>query len=555
MKLKIKQGTTSKLLKLFVQDTSVTDGSGLTGVAHGDITGYWIAEGDASPTPLSFSAGTTGTWSDGGWSEVDSTNLPGVYELGITNNAIDATSEGSVLIMIKGATNMAPVVCELELDAVDYRDATDFGLSNLDAAITSRSTLGESGVRTALGYTAGFNLDAQVTVIQGAVTQNNTDIGVVDSVVDSIKTVTDNLPNSGALTDLASASSLSTVDTVVDAIKVKTDQFVFTTPNQVDANALSGGGSGGLDAAGVRNAIGLSSANLDTQLADIPTVAEFEARTLVASAYFDPAADTVSNVSTTGSVTDPVTTSNAADVTAIKAKTDQFVFSVANQVDANAVAGAYLTAAGVRTAVGLASNNLDAQLSAIPTAAAPTASAVADAVWDEAQSAHTTIGSFGYYLDARVSTSGGGGGGGGAAAIWGALLSDYTVAGTFGARLQEGTRYTNTSITFIYIQQGDSYDDLGNAKLQWTVTKDYTVGWSGNITIRHRVTGVQIMQAAITVVDATTIKATLTSTDTAFTGLTTDADFGVHPYEIQLTNASVVDTVVNGVAEISKNQS
>ena len=134
-------------------------------------------------------------------------------------------------------------------------------------------------------------------------------------------------------------------------------------------------------------------------------------------------------------------------------------------------------------------------------------------------------------------------------------MSDYTVAGTFGARLQEGTRYTNTSITFIYIQQGDSYDDLGNAKLQWTVTKDYTVGWSGNITIRHRVTGVQIMQAAITVVDATTIKATLTSTDTAFTGLTTDADFGVHPYEIQLTNASVVDTVVNGVAEISKNQS
>jgi hypothetical protein len=47
----------------------------------------------------------------------------------------------------------------------------------------------------------------------------------------------------------------------------------------------------------------LASANLDTQLADLPTVAEFEARTLVAANYFDPAADTVANVTTVGSVT------------------------------------------------------------------------------------------------------------------------------------------------------------------------------------------------------------------------------------------------------------
>lgn len=48
-----------------------------------------------------------------------------------------------------------------------------------------------------------------------------------------------------------------------------------------------------LDAAGVRTAVGMASANLDTQLSDLPTVAEFEARTLLAAAYFDAAADTV----------------------------------------------------------------------------------------------------------------------------------------------------------------------------------------------------------------------------------------------------------------------
>ncbi len=43
---------------------------------------------------------------------------------------------------------------------------------------------------------------------------------------------------------------------------------------------------GGLDAAGIRSAIGLASANLDTQLADIPTVAEFNARSLPSADYF-----------------------------------------------------------------------------------------------------------------------------------------------------------------------------------------------------------------------------------------------------------------------------
>ena len=53
-----------------------------------------------------------------------------------------------------------------------------------------------------------------------------------------------------------------------------------------------------LDSAGIRTAVGLASANLDTQLGDIPTVAEFEARTLVAAAYFDPATDLVTLTTT-----------------------------------------------------------------------------------------------------------------------------------------------------------------------------------------------------------------------------------------------------------------
>jgi hypothetical protein len=197
-----------------------------------------------------------------------------------------------------------------------------------------------------------------------------------------------------ATSALATSTALATVDTVVDAIKVTTDQFVFTVANQVDANDLSGGGGGGggggLDAADIRSALGMSSANLDAQLADIPTVSEFNARTLVAADYFDPATDTVARVTlvdTTTTNTDMRGTNSAllastngsgltaipdmatvTNQTAIKAVTDQFVFTVANQVDSNALSGGGgLDAADIRSALGMSSANLDAQLADIPT--------------------------------------------------------------------------------------------------------------------------------------------------------------------------------------------
>ncbi|MHC4230274.1 MAG: hypothetical protein ACYSW0_22810, partial [Planctomycetota bacterium] len=146
MKLKIKQGTTSKLIRLFVQDSAATDGSGKTGIAYNasGLSAYYLREGDSTATQITLASGTTGTYSSGGWSEVDATNLPGIYEVGLPDACVDATSEGSVVVMFKGATDMAPVLCEIELDAVDYRDATDFGLSNLDAAVSTRSTFDHS---------------------------------------------------------------------------------------------------------------------------------------------------------------------------------------------------------------------------------------------------------------------------------------------------------------------------------------------------------------------------------------------------------------------------
>src|SRR5215469_12522893 len=63
----IKKGTTSKLVHIFIQDSSSTTGAGLTGLTSGStgLVCYRARQddGNAGGTQLVLSAGTRGTWS------------------------------------------------------------------------------------------------------------------------------------------------------------------------------------------------------------------------------------------------------------------------------------------------------------------------------------------------------------------------------------------------------------------------------------------------------------------------------------------------------------
>ena len=121
MKLIIKRDAESKLLQIFVRDTSTEhDGDGLTGLAYntGSLTAYYYREGAASAVAISLADMTVGTWVSGGFKEIDATNMPGWYQLGLPDAAIADDAE-SVGVILKGAANMAPVNLELQLDLAD----------------------------------------------------------------------------------------------------------------------------------------------------------------------------------------------------------------------------------------------------------------------------------------------------------------------------------------------------------------------------------------------------------------------------------------------------
>jgi hypothetical protein len=134
MKLLIQQGKTSKLLRVFIQDSSQTDGRGLTGLAFnsGSLTMYYIKEGDASATAVTLASATVGTWTSGGFKEIDATNMPGWYELGAPNAMI--ASSASVGAHLKGATNMAPVAIEIQLVPWNPDDGVRMGMTALPNA-------------------------------------------------------------------------------------------------------------------------------------------------------------------------------------------------------------------------------------------------------------------------------------------------------------------------------------------------------------------------------------------------------------------------------------
>lgn len=94
----------------------------------------------------------------------------------------------------------------------------------------------------------------------------------------------------------------------IATIVVDTTAVDFTAADRVKLDAIHGklpsrefiAGSTASTGAIVTADIGLNAANLDAQLGDIPNNAEFEARTLPSGDYFNPAEDTVANVTNVG---------------------------------------------------------------------------------------------------------------------------------------------------------------------------------------------------------------------------------------------------------------
>jgi len=160
MKLSVKKGTTSKTIAVFIPDSSQTDGRGLTGLAYnsaGLVASYWRPGGSRTAITLATLASVTAAYSSGGFIEIDATNMKGWYRLDLPD-AVLATGADVAGVHLQGATNMAPVPLEIQLDNNVPGEVESLGGSTTALQRLMKDYLGTS-LTTERAYTARYLAD------------------------------------------------------------------------------------------------------------------------------------------------------------------------------------------------------------------------------------------------------------------------------------------------------------------------------------------------------------------------------------------------------------
>lgn len=281
MKEIIERGAASQIVHVFIPDSASSTGAGKTGLTF-NSAGLKIVvmrPGEASPTKYLQSAGnieditTIGTYAAPTankcrFREIDATDLPGWYETHFADALFDTSNNRRSLGgMISGAAGVAPTPFQIQLSD----PAKGVGSpSNVDATVSSRAS--QASVDTIDDYidtemaAALAAVDTEITTIlsrlPAALVGGRMDASVGAMVADVI---------TAAAIASAAITSAKFAAGAIDAAAV--------APNAIDADALATdavteiqSGLSTLNAAGVRTAVGLASANLDTQLAPLAVV-------------------------------------------------------------------------------------------------------------------------------------------------------------------------------------------------------------------------------------------------------------------------------------------
>jgi len=222
-KLTLKKALTDVTVYLFVQDSSKTTGEGLTGLAYNTanlVASYVRPLGSRTAITLATLAEVTSAHTDGGFKEIDATNMPGVYRLDLPD-AVCATGVPSAVVMLKGASNMTPVLLEIQL--------TDFDLnstSNTVGTVTNLTNLPSipNNWLTAAGIAADARAEIADAVWDEAISGHTTagSFGAKNQKVVPSETIGDYKAD---VSSLATSAALATVGSNVTSIKTKTDNL------------------------------------------------------------------------------------------------------------------------------------------------------------------------------------------------------------------------------------------------------------------------------------------------------------------------------------------
>ncbi len=117
MTLQINADSENITVNVFIKDAN---DDGITGLVFdtANLTCYYVRPGSASAQLVLVTQTITGAHANGGFVEIDATNMPGIYRLDLSD-AILTSGVSQVNLMLQGAAGMVPTAIEIQLDLVD----------------------------------------------------------------------------------------------------------------------------------------------------------------------------------------------------------------------------------------------------------------------------------------------------------------------------------------------------------------------------------------------------------------------------------------------------
>jgi len=119
-KLSIGIGSISRSEYIYLLDITSTSGAGKTGIVYNTsgLSGHYVRSAGSATSILFVPQTANGAWASGGFAEVDSTLMPGIYRIDLPD-AVFSSGSDKAIVMIRGASNTVPVTLEYQLVGSD----------------------------------------------------------------------------------------------------------------------------------------------------------------------------------------------------------------------------------------------------------------------------------------------------------------------------------------------------------------------------------------------------------------------------------------------------
>ena len=369
----IAKGATSQSIYVEILDSASTSGGRKTGIVYNSagLTAYYVRNGaSATAITLATLAAANSAYSSGGFKEVDATNMPGVYRLDLPDAAV-ASGADSVVVTVKGASGAAQVSAEIQLsprvdvDTIKTNPVVNAGTVTFPTTATLAST---TNITAGTIATVSGNVTGSVGSVVGAVGSVTGAVGSVTGNVGGNVTGSVGSVAAGGITassiaaDAIGASELAAdaVTEIAAAISIPSAATVAAAVWDLDATAHQTQGTFGqaigdpvadtnsifkavvTDATGATVGVDGAAILADTNELQTDWVNGGRLDLILDIIAADTTTDIPALIATLQAFVDTEVAAILAavdtEVAAIKAKTDSLTFTVANQVDANAIA-------------------------------------------------------------------------------------------------------------------------------------------------------------------------------------------------------------------------